>query len=637
MILFHRNVLVVCLLFTVGSNTKSPTFDTIAQAHLASLPVDLELEQKQQEKKKTDLQKAQPWVHIQDSKRDSYTYFYNFFSNSGLPYSDILDESGLHELELVCGNTNKEAHVLSTIPVITPAGTIYTAYLLTNPTNNIEILRSRQAIIKTLYNDSYLAWSCTSLLEMIRDNEASLFALLKKSELNEKLFKSLFYTNNWPVFKKLKNLNTSTGYQRFASINNYFMIAVFNVGTFYMFKHLASNFNNLSRKDKEFALQFFIGGPFMAFSVSLAIKLERIDLEVHLQKSFINLTQVLRLIDTVAQYQTNYPALKSFAHASIITKYTDPEHPALTPSMKKLLTLLRNDTFMGKESYSSNHGYTRVAYALLHECREEINKLFKLIGEIDTYLACVKLLKEHEGKTASYGFADYINNAQTPYIHALNLWHPLIDSRKSVTNSMEIGNQGANVILTGPNAGGKSTFLKALTINVLFAQTLGIVPAKQFVITPFSKINTYMNIADDTAGGNSRFKAEVVRAQKLLTDSKNLPKNKFAFSVMDEMFSGTSPKEGEAASYAVAQKIGSLSNSMLVLATHFQKLTELQDTDGTFKNYQVRVVRYNDGTFGYPFKLEEGKADQNVAIEILQREGFDASILDSAHAILNNQ
>ncbi len=146
-----------------------------------------------------------------------------------------------------------------------------------------------------------------------------------------------------------------------------------------------------------------------------------------------------------------------------------------------------------------------------------------------------------------------------------------------------------------------------------------------------------MNIADDTAGGNSRFKAEVLRAQKLLTDIKNLSKGKFAFSVMDEMFSGTSPKEGEAASYAVAQKIGSLSNSILVLATHFQKLTELQDTNGTFKNYQVRVVRYNDGTFGYPFKLEEGKADQNVAIEILQREGFDASILDSAHAILNNQ
>ncbi len=426
MILFHRNVLVALLLLTVSSHTKSPTFATVAQAHLTSLPVDLELEQKQQEKKKKNFPE---WTTVQHNKRDSYTYFYNFFSNSNLPYGDILDESVLHELELVCGNTNKEAHVLNTIPVITPAGTIYTAYLLTNPTDDIEILRSRQAIIKTLYNDSYLAWSCTSLLEMLRENEASLFALLKKSELNEQIFKSLFYTNNWPVFKKLKNLNTSTGYQQFASINNYFMIAAFNLGTFYMFKHLASNFNDLSSKDKEFALQFFISGPLMALAVSCAIKLERIDLEVHLQKSFINLVQVLRLIDIVAQYQNNYPALKSFAHASIITKYTDPAHPALTPSMKRLLTLLRSNTFMGKESYSSNHGHTRVAYALLHECHEEINELFKLIGEVDTYLACAKLLKEHEGKTASYACADYIDNAQTPYIHAINLWHPLIGTR----------------------------------------------------------------------------------------------------------------------------------------------------------------------------------------------------------------
>ena len=103
---------------------------------------------------------------------------------------------------------------------------------------------------------------------------------------------------------------------------------------------------------------------------------------------------------------------------------------------------------------------------------------------------------------------------------------------------------------------------------------------------------------------------------------------------MDEMFSGTSPKEGEAASYAVAKNLAQNSNSILLLASHFPMLKELETKTGMFKNYQVRVTEYADGSFSYPFKLEEGAADQNVAIKILQTQGFDSSILNDANAIL---
>jgi DNA mismatch repair protein MutS len=245
------------------------------------------------------------------------------------------------------------------------------------------------------------------------------------------------------------------------------------------------------------------------------------------------------------------------------------------------------------------------------------------------------LIKQSEGQVVGYSFAEYTEHAAAPALSATDIWHPLVGAQKSVTNSIELGgDKPTNIIITGPNAGGKSTFLKGLTLNVLFAQSLGIVPAKKFVVTPFAKINTYMNIADDTAGGNSLFKSEVLRAQSLMNTVKNLPADQCAFSVMDEMFSGTSPKEGEAASYAVSQELGSLPNNMLLLATHFQKLTGLEENTGNFTNYQVRVVQHENGTFSYPFKLELGKADQNVAIQILQQQGFSSSILDNANAIL---
>ena len=143
-----------------------------------------------------------------------------------------------------------------------------------------------------------------------------------------------------------------------------------------------------------------------------------------------------------------------------------------------------------------------------------------------------------------------------------------------------------------------------------------------------------MNISDDTAGGNSLFKSEVLRAQELVNSVQNLSKDKFVFSVMDEMFSGTSPKEGEAASYAVAESLGKHTNLLLLLATHFPELKNLEMATGKFKNYQVRVVHHANGTFTYPFKLQEGAADQNVAIDILKQQGFSSSILDRAQEIL---
>lgn len=257
------------------------------------------------------------------------------------------------------------------------------------------------------------------------------------------------------------------------------------------------------------------------------------------------------------------------------------------------------------------------------------------LAEVDAYLSCANLYKEHQDGTNVYSFAKYIEQ-DTPYLNVQNMWNPFVGPEKSVANSVELGrNLPQNIILTGPNAGGKSTFSKGITLNTLLAQTIGIVPAASCTLTPFAKVNTYMNISDDTAGGNSLFKTEVMRAQELLNTILTLPKNQFSLSVMDEMFSGTSPKEGEAASYAVAKNIGSHKHSMAIIATHFPLLKELETETQNFKNYQVRVVHHEDGSFSYPFMLEKGAADQNVAISILQNEGFESSILAEAHAILN--
>jgi hypothetical protein len=344
---------------------------------------------------------------------------------------------------------------------------------------------------------------------------------------------------------------------------------------------------------------------------------------------------VVHAMETLSSEIKHNNALRNgLDHQKQLTALFDTKSALISQKMHKLVTLLLSDTFTGTPSYFCFKGRVLAAYALMREIKNDLAPALLALGEVDAYLSCATLYQDYEDKPNGFCFVTYLDQ-DTPYLNFNGMWNPFIPSKKAVANSIELGgSKPLNVILTGPNAGGKSTFSKGLTLNVLLAQTVGIAPGQELVITPFEKINTYMNITDDTAGGNSLFKSEVLRAQSLLKTIADLDKKKFSFSIMDEMFSGTSPREGEAAGYAVAKNLGANTNSIAVIATHFPKLKELEKTTGNFKNYQVRVAYAADGSFTYPFKLEEGAADQNVAIAILQQQGFDSSILNDAQDLL---
>lgn len=643
----NRHSLVLILLSCTTAYTQDSViaqespFNRIAQAHLASFPV---IENTSSPTKpKTFTQQIKPWTTLTLTDRDLFSILYQNLTHSKLITTPVFNTNGIKDLELICGyGTETQANILNTLQPVTAIGTIYTAYLLDNPTADVKVLQNRQNLIRILAQDTILMKSTLNHLTSIKDREVCMVSVLKDTDVNQRLTQAFLYTNNWPIFKYLKALNKSIIYQNIASLKNYAIITAasgYSLSTVTeMAKSYAHNqtlFSPRMRSLNHDKVSFEINTNFLALYLTYLQKTMSLDAEVHAQKIMIGFARLLQCVDFIAQTSNIHAEFNHMDTAHLIKKYTKNSSSQLSSSMNKLVNLLRKNTFKENESYFSLQGNTRAAYALLLDCKDELHELFTIVGELDTYVACAILVQKSENQDVGYCFAEYIENASTPSINATNIWHPLVGPNKSVVNSIELGSDTrTNIILTGPNAGGKSTFLKGLTLNVLFAQSFGIVPAKRFVFTPFAKINTYMNIADDTAGGNSLFKSEVLRAQSLLNTVKTLPAGQFSFSVMDEMFSGTSPKEGEAASYAVAEKIGSLPNSMLLLATHFQKLTGLQDNTDNFKNYQVRVERHDNGTFSYPFKLAEGKADQNVAIEILQQQGFDTSILDSANTIL---
>ena len=190
-------------------------------------------------------------------------------------------------------------------------------------------------------------------------------------------------------------------------------------------------------------------------------------------------------------------------------------------------------------------------------------------------------------------------------------------------------------IITGPNAAGKSTNLKAVAISAVLAQTCGIVPARQCVMTPFHVLETYLNITDDLKQGNSLFKNEVIRASELLrrVSAKNGESGP-ALLVFDEMFNGTTPYEGMSAAYSVAAHLAQRPNVLSVIATHFSQLTVLPQTYQNMANMHVSVQPLRNGRWHRPYTLGKGVSDQHIALDMLAEEGIDSSIVDTARDLL---
>jgi len=286
-----------------------------------------------------------------------------------------------------------------------------------------------------------------------------------------------------------------------------------------------------------------------------------------------------------------------------------------------LLGMLDHSTFKGNPSFFSITGRVLASYKVMQEAKDEFTYAMEAAGELDAYLSMAKLMKEFAYKRVGYSYVQFVER-EKPMIQAIDFWNPFIAPDVVVTNSLWMGTEQYpnNVVITGPNTGGKSTVVKGMLIALVLAQTFGIAPAQELTITPFTKLNCHLNITDDIAAGTSLFKAEVLKAKELINGVQALKSHEFSCTAMDEAFNGTEPKAGAEASYKFSERLASFDNSMVLLATHFPELTKLEEA-GKFKNWQVKVIRRDNGSLERPFKLEPGISTLNVALDLLREEG----------------
>ena len=192
-----------------------------------------------------------------------------------------------------------------------------------------------------------------------------------------------------------------------------------------------------------------------------------------------------------------------------------------------------------------------------------------------------------------------------------------------------------NLIITGPNASGKTTQLKSTAINVIFTQQFGVGFYASCELAPYTHIHSYLNIPD-TSGRDSLFQAEARRCKEIVDiiddDGTKGTKGTKHFCIFDELFSGTNAEEATSASYGFLKYLQKYDNVDFILTTHFVKLCKkVKKSSATLRiaNYKMDAALGTNNDIQFSYKLVKGISKIKAAKLILMQMGFPDEIVNS--------
>ena len=602
----------------------------------------------------------------------------------------ILNEYAWADLNLFYGTTATPAyHLMSRInSATTLLGEGVLATMLVTPTSNIAELKHRQSLIKALLDSPEAVDQLKRSLQAYQEAEESLFSLWTPSdplytkeykrymskrfyskkdgkgnksagwlELKKRFFRDFMgiqFKFLYPAIKPLvgeiffhKKMRKLDG--RITNRRYVWTGAIPYYGGWYQWNHAKRNGPKGAKNEGANFLLIYgiLSEAYYTYSAYTGIRnyqeyssvLRNLALRMaDVQAFVVAATQVSEQIAASPKLEERYGPRLTNIRALLAKSQEKTE-------LGQLMHYLQTCPYRRWSYFFNNAGKLLASHKLFTEHKDAFADAMYELGELDAFVSITTLIQEAEASEAShaYVFTQFLDRSKNkkPYIKLEDMWNPFLDAHVAVGNSVEMDAAGGvrNIILTGPNAGGKSTFLTGVTTSLLLSQTFGIAPAKEAVMTPFDKINTYIDVTDDIAAGKSLFMAEVDRAQKHLRTLAELQQDEFSFTIFDEPFSGTNPTEGAAAEYSILESIADYTNTMNIVATHYPIVMLLEKNAPTkgFANYKVYITHEKgQKKINYTYKVMPGKSNQAIAIDILEEQGYDTRMLKRAREIIEH-
>jgi DNA mismatch repair protein MutS len=249
----------------------------------------------------------------------------------------------------------------------------------------------------------------------------------------------------------------------------------------------------------------------------------------------------------------------------------------------------------------------------------------RLLGELDAYasLAEIAVKNDYVRPVLAHGDEIYIRQGRHPVVE--------LQSRPFIPNDLFLNNTTDQlIILTGPNMGGKSTYLRQTALIVILAQMGSFVPAKEARLGCVDRIYTRVGASDNLARGRSTFMVEMIETANILNTATSR-----SLLLLDEVGRGTATFDGLSLAWAIAEYLvqNPYPKAKTLFATHYHELTKMAKMHGGVKNYCMAIQEAGKEII-FLRRVTPGVADKSYGIEVARLAGMPREVLQRANEIL---
>ncbi|HEX3422412.1 MAG TPA: DNA mismatch repair protein MutS, partial [Sphingomicrobium sp.] len=248
-------------------------------------------------------------------------------------------------------------------------------------------------------------------------------------------------------------------------------------------------------------------------------------------------------------------------------------------------------------------------------------------------IARIDVAASHAHRAAEGGWA-LPQLTEEPCLEIEGGRHPVVEvalkkaGSRFVANDLSIGRNDRLWLITGPNMGGKSTFLRQSALIAVLAQAGSFVPAASAKVGIVDRLFSRVGASDNLARGRSTFMVEMVETAAILNQATAR-----SLVILDEIGRGTATFDGLSIAYACVEHLSAVNRSRALFATHFHELTALSETLPRLVNLTMRVTEFK-GTLAFLHEVVHGAADRSYGIQVAKLAGLPSSVVKRARQVL---
>jgi DNA mismatch repair protein MutS len=210
--------------------------------------------------------------------------------------------------------------------------------------------------------------------------------------------------------------------------------------------------------------------------------------------------------------------------------------------------------------------------------------------------------------------------------------HPVVEQvldQAFVANDLHLDDRSSMLLITGPNMGGKSTYMRQTALIVILAYMGSYVPARKALLGPIDQVFTRIGASDDLSSGRSTFMVEMTEAANILNNA-----SANSLVLMDEIGRGTSTFDGLALAWACADHLAQKSNALTLFATHYFELTQLPEQYPNIENVHLDAIEHGDDII-FMHSVKPGPANQSYGLQVARLAGIPAQAIQLARQKLH--